>query len=149
MASSPPPANEQIDASRSILASLLGARGDLEFAVLIGSRATGSSHANSDWDIALQWSPQISWEEKLGRTETLRHDLAAALQVAPDAVDLIDMWRANLAMRASVAEEGKLLAVRNTLSWGHFLKRVWRDLEDYYWDKQTGSSMTTGTSTCI
>jgi hypothetical protein len=29
--------------------------------VLVGSQATGKTHATSDWDIALQWSPQLYW----------------------------------------------------------------------------------------
>jgi len=108
----------------------------LEFAVLVGSRATGTAHADSDWDIALQWSHQLDWFAVLGKTETLRLTLASQLNVAPDAIDLIDLRRANLAMRASVAEEGLPLAGEDSLAWARFLQRTWRELEDFYWDKQ-------------
>ncbi len=109
---------------------------ELDFAVLVGSRATGTARTDSDWDIALQWSPLLDWFAVLGKTETLRRALASQLNVAPDAIDLIDLHRANLAMRASVAEEGVALAGEDSLAWARFLQRTWRELEDFYWDKQ-------------
>lgn len=109
---------------------------ELDFAVLVGSRATDTARVDSDWDIALQWSPLLDWFAALGKTETLRLTLASQLNVAPDAIDLIDLRRANLAMRASVAEEGLPLTGEDTLAWARFLQRTWRELEDFYWDKQ-------------
>jgi hypothetical protein len=108
----------------------------LDFAVLVGSRAADTARADSDWDIALQWSPLLDWYAVLGKTETLRLELARQLNVKPDAIDLIDLRRANLAMRASVAEEGLPLAGEDSLAWARFLQRSWRELEDFYWDKQ-------------
>lgn len=118
------------------LRQVLLAQPQLEFAVLVGSRATGTARANSDWDIALQWSPQLDWLTVLDLTETLRHTLADALQTEPSVIDLIELRRANLAMRASVAEEGLSLTGQDTLAWAHFLQRTWRDLEDFYWSKR-------------
>ncbi len=115
---------------------ILRAQPLLDFAVLVGSRATGTAHALSDWDIALQWAPQLDWLSSLSRTETLRHELAGALDVALEAIDLIDLRRANLAMRASVAEDGRPLAGQDSLAWARFLQRTWRELEDYYWDRR-------------
>jgi hypothetical protein len=118
------------------LHDVLSAQDALEFAVLVGSRATGSAHALSDWDIALQWSPALAWMDALGRTEMLRSQLSQALDISPAAIDLIELRRANLAMRASVVEEGIPLAGEDRLAWSHFLQRTWRDLEDFYWDQQ-------------
>lgn len=118
------------------LAQALRAEPQLEFAVLVGSRATGTAHGGSDWDIALQWAPQLDWLTVLARTETLRRKLAQALSVAESALDLIELRRANLAMRASVAEEGLILMGEDSLAWAHFLRRTWREVEDFYWDKQ-------------
>jgi uncharacterized protein len=118
------------------LAETLLAQPHLEFAVLVGSRATGSARVDSDWDIALQWSQQLDWLTVLGFTETLRRELADVLKVAPDAIDLIELRRANLAMRASVAEEGLPLIGQDSLAWAHFLQRAWRDLEDFYWGQR-------------
>jgi hypothetical protein len=117
------------------LAGVLGDQPELQFAVLVGSRATGAANAQSDWDIALQWSSQLDWLEALSKTETLRNALAEAMHIAPSAIDLIELRRANLAMRASVAEEGELLTEQDALAWIHFLQRTWRELEDYYWEK--------------
>lgn len=121
------------------LVQILLTQPQLVFSVLVGSRATGTAHANSDWDIALQWSPQLDWLTVLGATETLRRQLAEALHISPDNIDLIELRRANLAMRASVAEEGQPLTGQDTLAWAHFLQRTWRELEDFYWDKQHAS----------
>lgn len=121
---------------KDVLAKTLADEPQLEFAVLVGSRAVGADHTRSDWDIALQWSPQLDWLTVLGKTETLRSKLAKKLDVAPAAIDLIELRRANLAMRASVAEEGQPLTIQDTLAWARFLQRTWRELEDFYWEKR-------------
>jgi len=118
------------------LASILQDESQLDFAVLVGSQATGTAQPHSDWDIALQWAYGADWLATLGSTETLRHKLAAATGLSPAKIDLIDLRRANLAMRASVAEEGLPLSGEDSLAWARFLQRTWRDLEDFYWDKQ-------------
>ena len=51
---------------------------------------------------------------------TLRRQLASARQVPEQAVDLIELRRANLTMRAAVAEEGVVLHGDNTLAWSAF-----------------------------
>ena len=112
----------------STLARALGTVPELEFAVLVGSRAMGTAHLQSDWDIALQWAHQLEWLTVLAKTETLRHQLALKLDVEPGAIDLIESRRASLAMRASVAEEGIPLIGAEALAWAHFLSRTWRDL---------------------
>ncbi|MCM2340145.1 nucleotidyltransferase domain-containing protein [Rhodoferax sp.] len=110
------PSHNLVPPVANTLAQTLLAQPHLEFAVLVGSRATGSARDDSDWDIALQWSPQLDWLSALELTETLR--------------------RANLAMRASVAEEGLPLMGQDSLAWAHFLQRTWRDLEDFYWEQR-------------
>jgi len=122
-------------AQTEAVAKVLHAQPQLEFAVLVGSRATGKARADSDWDIALKWSAQLDWLGVMGLTETLRRNLAEALCTTPDVIDLIELRRANLTMRASVAEEGVPLMGEDTLAWAHFLQRTWRELEDFYWDK--------------
>jgi len=39
-------------------------------------------------------------------------------------------------MRAVVAEEGIPLKGEDQIVWNHFLGRVWRELEDFEWEKQ-------------
>ena len=132
------------DMRLSTLASTLGTVPGLEFAVLVGSRATGTAHLQSDWDIALQWAHQLDWLTVLAKTETLRRQLALKLDLDPAAIDLIELRRANLAMRASVAEEGIPLVGSEALPWAHFLSRTWRDLEDFYWDKRGAGAAAVG-----
>ena len=122
-------------AERNALMQVLQTETALEFSVLVGSRATGTARVDSDWDIALQWSPGLDLISMLGQTETLRRNLANVLRIPPEKIDLIELRRANLAMRASVAEEGLSLTGQNSLAWAHFLQRTWRDMEDFYWSK--------------
>lgn len=125
--------------ARQALGQLLSGETDIEFAVLVGSRAAGAAHPDSDWDIALQWDVRLDWIEVLGKTETLRRKMAEAIGVAPNQIDLIELRRANLAMRAEVAEGaegGWPLLGEETLAWARFLTRTWRELEDFYWERQ-------------
>jgi predicted nucleotidyltransferase len=124
-----------LPANAEVIIGILQAQPELEFAVLIGSRATGSASPESDWDVALQWSPTLDWLVRLGYTETLRRQLAKAVGVAETRIDLIDLPCANLAMRASAAEEGKPLIGEESLAWARFLRRTWREIEEFYWDK--------------
>lgn len=107
----------------------------LEFAVLIGSRAANRHTINSDWDIALQWQKDMNWLMQLSRTETLRYNLANALALPANAIDLIDTPRASLAMRAEIAENVIALMGEDGLPWQQFLRRTWRELEEYYWQE--------------
>ncbi len=122
-----------------LLKEFLANEPELELAVLIGSRASGTSQPTSDWDIAIQWSRSHDRFTLLGRTETLRRNLATLLQTTENRIDLIDMPSAGLAMRAVVAEQGTPLRGETTLPWYHFLKRTWRELEEYYWEKRRAS----------
>lgn len=109
---------------------------DLEVAVLIGSRARGSAGEHSDWDFAIQWQrDQADFMTQLARTEQLRQALAGLLGCSAEQVDLVDLPSAGLAMRAAVAEEGIPLKGQDELPWFHFLSRTWRDLEDWYWER--------------
>lgn len=121
--------------ARQKLGRLLTDEPDIEFAVLIGSQADSTAQSHSDWDIALQWNAQLDWMTVLGKTESLRRAMAEALGVALEKIDLIELRRANLAMRASVAEDGLPLIGEDTLAWAHFLTRTWRELEDFYWEQ--------------
>jgi DNA-binding transcriptional regulator YiaG/predicted nucleotidyltransferase len=119
----------------TLLGQLLAGVPELEFAVLVGSRAQGTARTQSDWDIALKWYPQVDWLALLGIQETLRRSIADILGVPPEDIDLIDLPRANLAMRAHTAEDGVVLKGEDTLAWARFLTRTWRELEDFYWER--------------
>lgn len=122
--------------SLETLSQFLHKQDSLEFAVLVGSRATGGATTNSDWDIALQWQHNtISYMSYLERMENMRRDIAKVLQVSLDQVDLIDVPSTKLAMRELLANHGLVLSGDESLPWIHFLHRTWRELEDHYWDE--------------
>jgi len=118
------------------LAAVLQRCPGLEFAALVGSRAKGRAHAHSDWDVAIRWQRGIHPWQRLQATESLRLQLAQALAVAPEAIDLIDLAQARLAMRALVAQEGRVLAGAGSLPWMRFLQRTWAEIEDFHWRQQ-------------
>ena len=123
----------QIDTIKSTTQAVLVQHEDLVFAVLVGSQATGTGHARSDWDIAIQWSLKMNGEDKLIATEELRQGLRHALVVEEDQIDLIDLTDARLAMRALVAQEGLPIQITDDLAWIRFLQNTWAQLEDNQW----------------
>lgn len=108
---------------------------ELEFAVLIGSQATGDNCPDSDWDFAVQWSSDLGFMQQLSATEQLRKHLSTILNVNTSCVDIIDLNTARLAIKAVVAEDGTILKGAETLAWCHFLHRTWRELEEVYWEE--------------
>ena len=106
---------------------------DLELAILIGSQAKGNATPESDWDIALRWNKNVDALTAHGQTELLKQKISDATHIHKDKIDIIDMTTARLAMRAVIAEEGRVLKGENTLAWSHFLTLTWAELEDYYW----------------
>jgi predicted nucleotidyltransferase len=123
------------DARIDILKSVLAQTPDVLFAVLVGSRAQSQNRTDSDWDIAVYWEYSDSMK-RIEQHEILRHQLAKALAESDSNIDLIDIRDARLAMRALIAEEGFILQVNNELAWARFLTRTWRELEDFYWERQ-------------
>lgn len=117
------------------LYDILGVIADLELAILIGSRATGTARPDSDWDIAIQWRRGMDFIPQLAATERLRMTLAEKLAVPVQSIDLIDLPTARLTMRAVVAEEGLPIIGGECLPWHRFLQRTWRELEEQYWEK--------------
>ena len=127
---------ESTFAERTRVEQTLARTEGLAFSVLVGSRAEGNEHADSDWDIAIQWARTLSLTEQLRRTELLRYQLRLALGLDEDKIDLIDVSGAGLTMRALVAEQGKELVVQDDLAWIRFLSATWFELEDHYWRAQ-------------
>lgn len=116
------------------LQTILDGEQDLEFAVLIGSRASGKASPDSDWDFAVRWRRGLPKMTILSYGERLRNRLAHALQVSDAMIDLVDISSAGLAMRAVIVEEGFPLKGGDSIAWNRFLSRTWRDLEEFYWE---------------
>lgn len=110
----------------------------VSFAVLVGSRANGSAHAESDWDIGIAFEYGIDPLERYQQLGDLQVQLAQATGLHPDQLDLIDIAQAGLAMREQIANYGVLLKGDNTLVWSRFLTKTWRELEMFQWEKEHG-----------
>ena len=117
------------------LAQVLAEQPNVQFAVLIGSQVNGTARPDSDWDIAIAWQPGLDWLENLAETEMLRKQLAISINVTDKQIDLIDIRVASLAMRRTIADDGLCLKGGETLAWARFLTRTWREIEDFYWEK--------------
>lgn len=115
------------------LQTIFQAQAALEIAVLVGSRADGTAKDNSDWDIALRWTKQTAPVDQLMLTEKLRQEICASTSLHPDKIDFIDLASAKLAMRALVANKGRVLKGDNSLPWMHFLSYTWGQMEDFSW----------------
>ncbi|MGF1662823.1 MAG: nucleotidyltransferase domain-containing protein [Kineosporiaceae bacterium] len=72
-------------------------------AYLFGSRAAGTARPDSDHDVAVLFA---SAEPRLDATVRLGADLSAVFGTA---VDVVDLDRAGLELRGTVAESGRLL----------------------------------------
>ncbi len=109
---------------------------EVEIAVLVGSRRQGTARPNSDWDIACFFRRRSEDAlQELQRVEHIRCQIAEVLGVIPEKIDLIDLSRARLAMKALVADDGLVLKGDDTSRWFRFLQQTWRELEDVEWEK--------------
>lgn len=106
----------------------------LSLLVLIGSRAKNKAQENSDWDFAFFFSEPDDFL-RLALTEQLRATLADLLACDTAMIDLVDIRVANLAMSATIADEGKLLFTTDSRFWFKFLERTWRELEYWHWEQ--------------
>ncbi|RLF13686.1 MAG: hypothetical protein DRJ97_07615 [Thermoprotei archaeon] len=75
----------------------------VSLAYLFGSRAKGVEAEDSDWDIA------VLFEEEPTALDELQVEVAKALKVAEDKVDLVTLNDADLHLKFKVIKEGRLL----------------------------------------
>lgn len=73
--------------------------------ILFGSRATGHSRPDSDWDVAVVADHQLL----LGELSVLSEEAARILDANEDKVDIVDLWSVSPLLQQFVAKEGKLL----------------------------------------
>lgn len=99
-----------LDPATQKLSRQLGDHPNVEIAALVRSRAKGTPHEGSDWDIAIAWKAGPDWFRDLADSDAPRIQLAEALGVPTTAIDLTGLRSANLTMRAAAAEEGTIIA---------------------------------------
>jgi len=84
----------------------------LRLLVLHGSRASGTQHENSDWDLGyLATAPLDPGDLHLRVTDSL----------GTEAVDLVDLGRASALLRFRVARDGKPVVARPPTAWTEFV----------------------------
>lgn len=111
------------------------------FACLVGSRAEGRARPDSDWDIAVWSDPAMTpWHRHAGLC-SIQNAVASALKVGDNAVDVIDLNAAGLAMRLEVANRGVLLKQDGASVFNRFLVRVWREQEDLAYANALGARL--------
>jgi predicted nucleotidyltransferase len=91
-------------------------------AILHGSQATGDSHVNSDWDVAVLGDHTLTWDERAA----LRKRFAAKLNVPEDSVDIADLRSDSPLLRYRAAMNGRLIE-GDPLDFRRFQIRAWKD----------------------
>ncbi len=117
-----------------ILRDILKARTDIKFSILFGSRAKGNAHDHSDWDVALFFSDNSDAWENMGKKEDIRQQIAKALKIESQMIDLVDLYQSGLGISATVVDEGVVLSEQDSLALAYFYQGIWAKLEDYYWN---------------
>lgn len=105
-------------AAEAAIRAALEACGEIDFALLFGSRASGAGRGDSDWDVAIHCASDVSEAERAA----LRERLVAAL--APDVpvdIVLLDDAPPLLAQRAL---EGRALLLRDRKAYVRFFVRT-------------------------
>lgn len=98
----------EIIPNKDAVAKILSDRGVI-LAYLFGSRATGSSRVNSDYDIAVYLSSKLSMSERFDERLKLSEQLSRALGYSADVTVLNDTH--SVLLRYAIINEGKLLYV--------------------------------------
>ncbi len=104
------------------------------FAVLIGSQANEMARPDSDWDVAVWITRDLTGMGRLSLLEEVRCQIACALDVSPEKIDVVDLANAGLAMRAAAVNEGVLLKQDKGSIYNRFLNRTWREIEEFNWE---------------
>ena len=101
----------------SSLAAIFAALPELTLAYLFGSRARGEAGPLSDYDFAvlLSWSPDVTMRRGELRSR-LAHQLASALDLPGEGVDLVILNRAPIELAYAVVAEGRLVFERDVAS---------------------------------
>ena len=119
---------------KNILRDTLKARTDIKFSILFGSRAKSSAHEHSDWDVALFFIDNSDAWENIGKKEDIRQQIAKALKINDQMIDLVDLYQSSLGINATVVDEGIILSDQDSLALAYYYQGVWAKLEDYYWN---------------
>lgn len=111
----------------------LASRREVVFAFLFGSRARNDATEASDWDIAVWLADRLDPLEQAALAEDIRNAVAKTIKGPTDAVDVVILNRANLAIASTVVEEGLVLKGDRSLELARYYVRIWGLVEDFEW----------------
>jgi len=98
------------DAVLAGILSLAAANADVEVVWLYGSRATGSYHGSSDFDLAIAFKDfTLSLSDKLSRPHEIAMDWAVSLDVPTDVISIVDVNLIPAYLGFNVVEYGVVL----------------------------------------
>jgi predicted nucleotidyltransferase len=103
---------------------------------LYGSRAKGTSQADSDYDLAVAFNtfPEDEWDKRL-QPEELKSDWSATL--GTDKISIIDINNIPLPLAYSVIQQGRVLYCKDPLRLSREELRIGSMWEvDYQWHKK-------------
>ena len=105
----------------------------LKMLVLFGSRATGKTHANSDWDFA------ALYDEEKRHTYTIDKDwglfevpfiLGEVFHINSDIIDVVEINHCSPLIGYSIARDGKLLYEKDSEEFTKFQGKAWKIYAD-------------------
>ena len=120
----------------NILRDILKSRTDIKFSILFGSRAKNSAHEHSDWDVALFFNDNSDTWENMGKKEEIRQQIAKALKIDAEMIDIVDLYQNSLGINATVVDEGVILSDQDSLALAYYYQSIWAKLEDFYWNSE-------------
>jgi predicted nucleotidyltransferase len=98
------------DAVLAGIISLAASNADVEVVWLYGSRATGSYHEASDFDLAIAFKDfTLSPSDKLSRPHEIAMDWALALDVPTDVISIVDVNQIPAYLGFNVVEYGVIV----------------------------------------
>lgn len=105
----------------------------LKMLVLFGSRATGKTHANSDWDFAALYDEQLREESRKNRGFAwfeVPGLIGQVLNINSDNIDVVELNNCSPLLNYHVARDGKLLYEKYPGEFVNFQRQAWKIYAD-------------------
>ncbi|TVP63585.1 MAG: nucleotidyltransferase domain-containing protein [Nodularia sp. (in: Bacteria)] len=99
----------------------------LKMLVLFGSRATGNTHANSDWDFAVlcdEEQRQAEIKDNIGRLFELPMLIGEVLKINADHIDIVQLNHCSELIAHFVARDGQVLYENEVKEFKKFKQKV-------------------------
>ena len=118
------PAPSDSAGALSVVGSVLRAYDGLQLAIVYGSVAAGTTHAESDLDVAVLAQAPLDAPERLALVAALGRALGRA-------VDLVDLRKTHGALLNEILHHGVRVVERDPAAFPTLLSRLWLDGADF------------------